>query len=133
MAEQIPERDLDTGEGVVGLEEVKAVAADKPRDPRDVCDVVKRLPKDGIEHRLASAVRAWANRRSDGGKGRRLAFAPADMTAAGDTHQKRVLAAVALQGDLGHRQIEEVDRVDPHRAHPPALANSREHDAASRP
>ncbi len=103
MAEQIPERDLDAGEGVVCLQQVEAIAADQARDPRDVCDIVERLAEHGIQYRLTSAVRARADRSGDRGEGRGLAFAPADLTAAGDPHQERVLAAVALQRDFRHR------------------------------
>src|SRR5260370_36507358 len=99
MAEQIPERDLDAGEGVVGLQQVEAVAADQARDPRDVRDIVERLAEHGIQYRLTSAVRARADRGGDRGEGRGLAFAPPDLPAAGDPRQQRVPATRAPPAD----------------------------------
>src|SRR5690242_4491681 len=104
---------------MVGLQKVETVAADQPGDAPDICDVVERLAQHGVQHRLAGAVRARADRGCDGGEGRGLALAPADMTAARDAHEERVLTAVALEGDFRHRKIEEIDSVDPHGAHPP--------------
>ncbi len=45
---------------------------------------------------------------------RRLALPPPDMPAGSDPHQQRILAAVRLVGDLGHREIEEIDGFDVH-------------------
>src|SRR5215469_18194740 len=97
------------------LQEIEAVATHETRDAGNVGSPVERLPQHRVEHRLASAMRARTNRRRDRDERRGLALAPADMAAGGDADEQRILAAVALERDLGHREIEEVDGIDLHR------------------
>jgi hypothetical protein len=61
-------------------------------------------------------MRTGAYRSGDRYKRRGFAFAPTDKTTGGNTNKQGILAAVALERDLGHRQIEEVDRFDFHGA-----------------
>ena len=73
---------------------------------------LERLADDRGHHRVARAVRHRRDEAGDGGKRRGLALAPADLAAGGHADDAGVLAAVADILDDGHREIEEVDRVD---------------------
>ncbi len=114
MTEEIPQSDLDARECMVGLQQIEAVARDEAADARDVADAVERLAEHGIENRQAGTVRARADRRGDRDERRGLALTPADMAAGCHADEQRILTAVALEGDFGHREIKEIDGFDLH-------------------
>ena len=114
LAERIPERDLDAGEGMRRLQQIHAVELHRGADARDIRRIVQRLAQHRFAHRPAGAVGHGADIAGDAGERRGLAFAPAYMLAGLDPDQQGVLAAVGIGGDLGHGQIEEIDGIDLH-------------------
>ena len=113
-AEQVPERDVDAREQVIGLQQVEALRAHEIADVADVRGVAKPLAEHRRCDRLARAVRHRADERRDRGEGSRLALAVALEPAGADAHEQRVLAAVADVEDLRHREVEQLDRLNLH-------------------
>ena len=140
LAEQVPQRHLDAGVGVRRLQQVHRVVGHVGRDARDVGRLAQRLAQHRVRDRAAHAVRLRADERGDRRQRRRLAFAPPDVSARRDAHQQGVLASVRLIGDLGHRQIEEIDGFDLHfgaphrdrRSFAPQLGSCQQKKAADR-
>ena len=99
---------------MVRLQQIEAVGADEIADAVDVGDVVERLPEHRVAHRLAGAVRHGADEAGDGDQRRGLALAPADVRPGLQPDQQQILAAVADVEHLRHRQVVEIDRLDPH-------------------
>ena len=108
--EQIPHRDVNPGEGVGCLQEIEAVGADEIADAVDIGNVVEGLPKDGVAHRFAGAVRHGADEAGDGDQRRGLTLAPPDVRSRLQPDQQQILAAVADVEHLRHRQVVEIDR-----------------------
>ena len=112
--EQIPHGDVDAGEGVRRLQDILAVGANEIADAVDIGHVVEGLPEHRVTHRFAGAVRHGADEAGDGDQRRGLTFAPADVRPRLQPDQQQVLAAVADVEHLRHRQVVEIDRLDPH-------------------
>ena len=113
-AEQVPQRHLDSGEGVGGLEEVHAFHLDGGTHGGDVGGAVDLAAQHHVTHRLAGAMRHGCYEGGDGDERRGLALAPALVAISADADDERVLAAVADVLDLGHGEIEDVDGIDAH-------------------
>jgi hypothetical protein len=77
--EQVPHGDVDAGEGVLRLQEIKAVGADQITDSVNIGNVVEGLAEHRVAHRFAGAVRHRADETGDGDQRRGLTFPPADV------------------------------------------------------
>jgi hypothetical protein len=108
-AEQVPERDIDPGKRVIGLQQIQTVGSHQIADPANVGGAVDRLTKYRSLHGLAGTVRHRADQAGDRHQRRRFALTPANMVTGGDANQKCVLTAVANIQDFGHCQVEKVD------------------------
>ena len=113
-AEQVPERHVDAREDVIGLQQVEALRAHEVADAADVGSIVQPLAEHRCADGLAGAVRERADERCDRRERCRLALAVALEAPAAHAHEQGVLAAVADVEHLGHREVEELDRLNAH-------------------
>jgi hypothetical protein len=102
---------------VIGSEEVEAARPNLGIDAADIVRAFQHLAQHRICDRVARTVRHGRDERGDGRQRRGLALAPADLAAGGDADDAGVLAAVTDVLDLGHRQVEDVDLLDPPSGH----------------
>ena len=113
-AQQVPQRHLDSGEGVGSLQQVHAVHFDRGTHGCNVGRAVDLLAQHHIAHRLARAMRHGRHEGRDRDQRRGLALAPAFNAIGHHADHQRILAAVANVLHLGHGEIEEVDGFDAH-------------------
>ena len=114
LSQQIPERHLDPGPGVRGLQQIHRIIGHIGSDGVDILGRVQIAPEDRRRDGPAGAMRHGRHECGNGYQRRGLAFAPADQTSGRDPDDKRILAAVRCGCDLRHRQIEEIHAFDFH-------------------
>src|SRR2546429_376236 len=86
FAQQIPERNINAGKRVIGLEQIKALRPRQRVDAPNVLRAFQSLTQNGRADWLAGAVRHWAVPTGNRNKRGSFAFTPANAVTGPDTH-----------------------------------------------
>lgn len=108
--QQVPKGDIDAGQRVRRLEQVKAVGLDLAADAQDVGGRIHGLPFQLRTDGFAGRVRHGGHIGRDGDQRRGFAFPPSFQAPRADADKKGILAAVTDVTNMGQGKIKEINR-----------------------